>query len=163
MHATAAKSLPLCPTLCDPSRWLPTRLHCPWDSPGQNTGVGCHFLLQGMKVKNESEVTQRPHGLQPARLHCPWDSPGKNTQVGCRALLQGVFLTRGSHPGFLCLPHWRAGFSPLVPPGRAELASYSTARSEDLKLKTGHKTRMPSLITPSQQGNGAPNQGSKAK
>ena len=30
----------------------------PWDSPGKNTGVGCHFLLQCMKVKNESEVTQ---------------------------------------------------------------------------------------------------------
>ena len=30
----------------------------PWDSPGKNTGVGCHFLLQGMKVKNESEVVQ---------------------------------------------------------------------------------------------------------
>ena len=36
----------------------PTRLLCPWDSPGKNTGVGCHFLLQCMKVKSESEVTQ---------------------------------------------------------------------------------------------------------
>ena len=36
----------------------PTRLHRPWDSPGKNTGVGCHFLLQCMKVKSESEVTQ---------------------------------------------------------------------------------------------------------
>ena len=32
----------------------PTRLLCPWDSPGKNTGVGCHFLLQCMKVKSES-------------------------------------------------------------------------------------------------------------
>ena len=31
---------------------------CPWDSPGKNTGVGCHFLLQCMKVKSESEVAQ---------------------------------------------------------------------------------------------------------
>ena len=31
---------------------------CPWDSPGKNTGVGCHFLLQCMKVKSESEVSQ---------------------------------------------------------------------------------------------------------
>ena len=31
---------------------------CPWDSPGKNTGVGCHFLLQCMKVKSEREVTQ---------------------------------------------------------------------------------------------------------
>ena len=36
----------------------PTRLLCPWDSPGKNTGVGCHFLLQCMKVESESEVTQ---------------------------------------------------------------------------------------------------------
>ena len=39
-------------------RRQPTRLHCPWDSPGKNTEVGCHFLLQCMKVKSESEVAQ---------------------------------------------------------------------------------------------------------
>ena len=41
-----------------PQRRQPTRLCHPWDSPGKNTGVGCHFLLQCMKVKSESEVTQ---------------------------------------------------------------------------------------------------------
>ena len=41
-----------------PHRWQPTRLSHLWDSPGENTGVGCHFLLQCMKVKSESEVTQ---------------------------------------------------------------------------------------------------------
>ena len=41
-----------------PHRWKPTRLPCPWASPGKNTGVGCHFLLQCMKVKSETEVTQ---------------------------------------------------------------------------------------------------------
>ena len=41
-----------------PHRQQPTRLPCPWDSPGKNTGVGCHFLLQCMKVKSESEVAQ---------------------------------------------------------------------------------------------------------
>ena len=46
--AAAAKSLQSCPTLCDPHRRQPTRLCCPWDSPGKNTGVGCHFLLQGI-------------------------------------------------------------------------------------------------------------------
>jgi len=50
--AAAAKSLQFCPQL------LPTRLPHPWDSPGKNTGVGCHFLLHCMKVKSESEVTQ---------------------------------------------------------------------------------------------------------
>ena len=41
-----------------PHRWQLTRLPSPWDSPGKNTGVGCHFLLQCMKVKSESEVAQ---------------------------------------------------------------------------------------------------------
>ena len=41
-----------------PHRWQPTRLPQAWDFPGKNTGVGCHFLLQCMKVKSESEVTQ---------------------------------------------------------------------------------------------------------
>ena len=50
----AAKSLQSCPTLCD--RWQPTRLPHPWESPGKNTGVGCHFLLQCMKVKSLSRV-----------------------------------------------------------------------------------------------------------
>ena len=43
-----------------PHRRQPTRLPRPWDSPGKNTGVGCHFLLQCMKVKSESEVAQVP-------------------------------------------------------------------------------------------------------
>ena len=41
-----------------PHRWQPTRLPHPWDSLGKNTGVGCHFLLQCMKVKSQSEVAQ---------------------------------------------------------------------------------------------------------
>ena len=49
-----AKSLQSCPTLCDAA----TRLPCPWDSPCKNTGVGCHFLLQCLKVKSESEATR---------------------------------------------------------------------------------------------------------
>ena len=53
----AAKSLQSCPTL-RPHRRQPNRLPGPWDSPGKNTGVGCHFLLQCMKVKSESEVAQ---------------------------------------------------------------------------------------------------------
>ena len=41
-----------------PHRRQPMRLPCPWDSPGKNTGVGCHFLLQCMKVKSENEAAQ---------------------------------------------------------------------------------------------------------
>ena len=59
LNAAAAKSLQSCPTLCNPiDVWQPTSLPHPWDSPGKSTGVGCHFLLQCMKVKSESEVAQ---------------------------------------------------------------------------------------------------------
>ena len=54
----AAKSLQLCPTVCDPLDGSPPGSPHPWDSPGKNTGVGCHFLLQCMKVKSEREVAQ---------------------------------------------------------------------------------------------------------
>ena len=55
--AAAAKLLQSCPTV-RPHRWQPTRLPHPWDSPGKNSGVGCHFLLQCKKVKSEREVAQ---------------------------------------------------------------------------------------------------------
>ena len=72
-----------------PHRRQPNRLLCPWDSPGKNTGVGCHFLLQCMKVKSESEVIQ----LCPT-LSNPMDGslPGKSTGVGCHCLLQKFLL-----------------------------------------------------------------------
>ena len=73
-----------------PQRRQPTRLPRPWDSPGKNTGVGCHFLLQCMKVKSESEVAQSSPTLSdptdPTRLLHPWDFTGKSTRVGCHCL-----------------------------------------------------------------------------
>ena len=80
-----------------PHRWQPIRLPGPWDSPGKNTGVGCHFLLQCLKVKNVSEfaqscLTQRLHVLQPTRLLRPWDFPGKDTGVGCLPLPSPLFI-----------------------------------------------------------------------
>ena len=58
-----------------PHRWQPTRMPRPWDSPGKNTGVGCHFLLQCMKVKSESEVTQsRPTLSNPRDFSLPGSS-----------------------------------------------------------------------------------------
>ena len=96
-------SLPLCCCCCVtsvvsdsawPHRQQPTRLPWPWDSRGKNTGVGCHFLLQCMKVESESESesevvsdSPRPYGLQPTRLLCPRDFPGKSAGVGCHRLL----------------------------------------------------------------------------
>ena len=66
-----------------PQRWQPTRLPRPWDSPGKNTGVACHFLLQCMKVKSESEVAQS----------CPTPSD----PVGCSlpgSSVHGIFQAR---------------------------------------------------------------------
>ena len=87
--ATAAKSLQSCLTV-QPHRRQPTRLPRPWDSPGKNTGVGCHFLLQCMKVKSESKVFQSYPTLSDPmedRLLHPWDFSGKSTGVGCHCLL----------------------------------------------------------------------------
>ena len=61
LRNTAAACCQVAPVLSDSVRshgLQPTRLLRPWDSPGKNTGVGCHFLLQCMKVESESEVTQ---------------------------------------------------------------------------------------------------------
>jgi len=66
-----------------PHRRQPTRLSRPWDSPGKNTGVGCHFLLQCMKVKSESEVIQ----LCPT-LSDPMDCSPPGSSV------QGIFQAR---------------------------------------------------------------------
>ena len=80
-----------------PHRWQPTRLHRPWDSPGKNTGVGCHFLLQRMKVKSESEVAQSC-----ATLSGPMDcSPPGSSVHGifqARVLEWGAIAFSGVHP-----------------------------------------------------------------
>ena len=79
-----------------PHRRQPTRLPCPWDSPGKNTGVGCHFLLQCVKVKSESEVTQSCLTLcDPMDCSLPGSSvhgifPGKSTRVGSHRLLRYI-------------------------------------------------------------------------
>ena len=72
--AAAAKSLQLCPTLCDPRDSSPPGSR-PWDSPGKNTRVGCHFLLQCVKVKSESEVAQSyPTLIDPMDCSLPGSS-----------------------------------------------------------------------------------------
>ena len=81
--AAAAKSLQSCPTLCDPIDCSPLRLLCPWDSLGKNTGVGCHFLLQCMKGKSESEVAQLCPALS-NRMDC--SLPG--------SVIHGIFQAR---------------------------------------------------------------------
>ena len=64
-------------------RWQPTRLPRPWDSPGNNTEVGCHFLLRCMKVKTESEVAQLCPTLSDPM---DWSLPGSS--------IHGIFQAR---------------------------------------------------------------------
>jgi len=69
--AVAAKSRQSCLTPCDPIDGSPPGSHL-WDSPGKNTEVGCHFLLQCVKVKSESEVAQSCltlHNLPGSSVH----------------------------------------------------------------------------------------------
>ena len=66
-----------------PHRWQPTGLPHPWDSPGKNTGVGCHFLLQCMKVKSESEISQ---SYQTLRNRTDCSPPGSS--------VHGIFKAR---------------------------------------------------------------------
>ena len=86
-----------------PYRWQPTRLLRPWDSPGKNTGMGCHFLLQCMKVKVKSLSCVQ-------LLATPWTvayqappSMGFSRQEYWSGLplflLQGIFPSQGSNPG----------------------------------------------------------------
>ena len=91
--AAAAESFQSCLTV-RPHRQQPNRLPRPWGSPGKNTGVGCHLLLQCMKVKSESEVALLCPALATpwTRLLHPWDFPGKSTGVGCHCLLRHIWL-----------------------------------------------------------------------
>ena len=83
-----------------PHRQQPTRLPRPWDSPGKNTGVGCHFLLQCMKVKSESEVAQSCLTLSDP-VDC--SLPGSSIHGVCQArVLEWVAIVGGED-------HKRAG------------------------------------------------------
>ena len=81
-----------------PHRWQPTRLPRPWDSPGKNTGMGCHFLLQCMKVKSQSEVTQSCPTLSDPMDYSP---PGSSVHgiFQARVLEWGAIAFSTPHPG----------------------------------------------------------------
>ena len=78
-----------------PHRRQPTRLPCPWDSPGKYTGVGCHFVLQWMKVKSESEVAQSCPTLSDSMV-C--SAPGSS--------VHGIFQARVWSGVPLPSPYW---------------------------------------------------------
>ena len=82
--AAAAKSLQLCSTLCNPIDSCPPG--SAWDSPGKNTRVGCHFLLQCMKVKVESEKVDLKLNIQKMKIMAsgpvtPWEVDGETVET----------------------------------------------------------------------------------
>ena len=92
--ATAAKSLQLCPILCDPVDGSPPGSPVPGILLARTlewVAISFSNALK-WKVKSERKLlmsdSSRPHGLQPTRLLHPWDFPGKSTGVGCHCLLQ---------------------------------------------------------------------------
>ena len=82
-----------------PHRRQPTRLLCPWDSPGKNTGVGCHFLLQCMKVKSEIEAAQSCSTLSDPM---DWNLPGSSI----RGIFQARVLEWGAITFFVIGRQW---------------------------------------------------------
>ena len=94
-----------------PHRRQPTRLPRPWDSPGKNTGVGCHFLLQCMKVKSQSEVAQSC-----PTLSNPMDCSPPGSSV------HGIFQTRVLEWGAIAFSKEDTSISMLLL-GKLELSS----------------------------------------
>ena len=92
-----------------PHRWQPTRLPRPWDSPGKNTGAGCHFLLQCMKVKSDSEVAQSCPTLRDP-MDC--SLPGSTVHV----IFQARVMEWGCH--FLLFYNMRVNTITLFLPGK---------------------------------------------
>ena len=80
-----------------PQRRQPARLPRPWDSPGKNTGVGCHFLLQCMKVKSESEVAQSCPTLSEP-MDCSLTGSSVHGIFQARVLEWGAIAFSAHHP-----------------------------------------------------------------
>ena len=101
--AAAAKSLQSC-LILQSHRWQPTRLPCPWDSPGKNTGMGCHFLLQCMNVKSEREVAQSCPTLSDP-MDCSVPGSSVHGILQARTLEWGAIAFSASEPNTSQRPH----------------------------------------------------------
>ena len=113
-------------------RRQPTRLPRPWDSAGKSTGVGCHFLLQCMKVKSESEVTQScPTLCDPMDCSLPGSS------------VHGIFQARVLEWGAITFSH----LSMLVPINYMMKWPYVTIGLE----RKRHRQRQRDTATPTQR------------
>ena len=116
-----------------PQRRQPTRLPRPWDSQGKNTGVGCHFLFQCMKVKSESEVAQScPTLLDP--MDCSLPGSSSTHAIFQARVLEWVAIAFSSsdaqscsilHDPMDCSPpgYWQVDSLSRVPPGKPKMDS----------------------------------------
>ena len=109
-----------------PHRQQPTRLPHPGDSPGKNTGVGCHFLLHCIKVKSESEVGQscptlcNPIDGRPPGSPVPGNLRARTLELGCHVLLQCMKVKSESEVGQSCptlRTPWTAAYQAPPPMG----------------------------------------------
>ena len=126
-----------------PHRWQPTRLPHPWGSPGKNTGVGCHFLLQSMKVKSQNEVSQsRPTPRDPMDYSPPGSSIHGLFQA--RVLEWGAIafsinqhnLYQIFHPIHRLQAMFSSDISLLMVPSFNRIPVYSLKQSSPLHLRS---------------------------
>ena len=130
LSSAAAKLLQSCLTLHDPIDGSPPGSR-PWDSPGKNTGVGCHFLLQCMKVKSESEVAQLC-----LTLSDPMDCSPPGSSV------HGIFQARVLEWGAIAFSEsssrssqkvYISGRRKLLPDGRSQKQEVKNKEKENFK------------------------------
>ena len=124
-----------------PHRRQPTRLPRPWDSPGKNTGVGCHFLLQCRKVTSENEVAQSCPTLSDPMDHSP---PGSS--------VHGIFQARVLEWGAIAFSKMgmRGKNKGQKKENRAELLSLAPLPTNSLTHTHTHRT-LPSVESSSIQ------------
>ena len=116
-----------------PNRRQPTRLPCPWDSPGKNIGVGCAFLLQCMKVKSGSEVTQLcPTPSDPMDCSLPGSSVHGIFQA--RVLEWGAIESSSANGLLGSRPQKASGQPGFHPTGKSGDKSHPTQGARKLRL-----------------------------
>ena len=120
-----------------PHRRQPVRLPCPWDSPGKNTGVGCHFLLQCMKVKSQSEVAQSC-----LTLSDPMDCSPPGSSV------HGIFQARVMEWGAIAFSRV-SGYRDLIPLSGGPAGLELSRKNKNFFCPVGNFSFHSSVVKPS--------------
>ena len=123
-----------------PHRQQPTRLTRPWDSPGKNTGVGCHFLLQRIKVKSESEVAQS----------CPTLSDPMESATKARPLSDPILVGNPNLGTISLSRHWATSDALSVQVGKSSIQPENvytmTSKQVTVVLMTFHFSEVHSQV-----------------